>query len=402
MDSYNFTFLDIAKATREFNKLGSINFLKKYKFNKTYTVIFHIDSRAYPAIPIFAYSYNIRQNNLLNNIKVDDTFLKDELENTTDSIGYYLNKLNIRGFNRSINVNSKLKNFFINLITETDNEFLMEFDINPILNNHFNFNQEIPKNITNIPNRIVHNNKKSSTKCLDSLCNTWISNNSSGFCKHHSKYLGELNLYFNRWNRISKLSWSQLGLETNEIKLIEFIFNKLDHFHLKSAEYWTIFQVIFLMKNTSSKYFTTNIYEELKVYSDAGLNLVLEVGAVYDMLIDLSQVLELYFAKKYIENINSINSLMDKKIKSKDFPRYTNYDLFTNYWNENENIKNNCSYKNSEPCKSRDGKIKKLFKSKEYASLYMRSNQYWYFCDNSSLGFHIATLKNEYEDNILY
>ena len=68
MDSYNFTFLDIAKATQEFNKLGSINFLKKYKFNNTYTVIFHIDSRAYPAIPIFAYSYNVRQNNLLNNI----------------------------------------------------------------------------------------------------------------------------------------------------------------------------------------------------------------------------------------------------------------------------------------------------------------------------------------------
>ena len=402
MDSYNFTYFDLARATREFNKLGSINFLKKYKFNNTYTVVFHMDSRAYPAIPIFAHSYNLRKNNLLNNIKVDDTFLKDELDNTTDSIGYYLNKLNIRGFNRSININSKLKEFFINLITEADNEFLIKFDLNPLLNNHFNFNNKIPENITLIPDRIVQNNKKSSTKCLDNSCNIWLSNSSSGFCKHHSKYLSDLNLYFNYWNRISKLSWNQLGLETNEIKLIQFIFNKLDQLHIKSSEYWTIFQIIFLMKNSSSMYFTTNLYEELKFYNDGGLNFVLEVGAVYDMLIDLSQVLQLYFAKKYIENINSINSLMDKKIKSKDIPKHTNYDLFTDFWNKNENIKNNCSYKNSEPCKSRDGKIKKLFKSKEYAALYMRSNQYWYFCNNSSLGFHIASFKKENEDNILY
>ena len=39
---------------------------------------------------------------------------------------------------------------------------------------------------------------------------------------------------------------------------------------------------------------------------------------------------------------------MDKKIKSKDIPKHTNYDLFTDFWNKNENIKNNCSYKNSE------------------------------------------------------
>mgnify|MGYP003328249024 CR=1 FL=1 len=49
--------------------LYSLMIIKKYKFNNTYTVIFHIDSRAYPAIPIFAYSYNVRQNNLLNNIR---------------------------------------------------------------------------------------------------------------------------------------------------------------------------------------------------------------------------------------------------------------------------------------------------------------------------------------------
>ena len=399
---------DIFQSINEFDSLTEEKFLEKYNFTNSYSIIFKYKGKLYPAIPVVIHAFNINKNNVRNKRFYEDTYLEDNIKENFNSVAYYLNKSNSIYFQdfkdfkvfdssednkESIFGNTKLLKYFIDLISKEDNNYLKKFNLDPLSNYHFNFNNKVPENIENITKRINYLKSKSTEKCIYEDCNLWLSQNSTeGFCKNHAKQLGVFNKHYGRWKRLSELNLNQLDLRKDEEELINFIYSKFNELSDKSSEYWTIFKITFLVRSRWGIE-VGFVKKELENYVDSDLDLTEEVQAIYDMFYDFLDLLEIYFAKSYVENIKSIDSLIKKNIIEKNSNQDISYNLLTTYWKESEYIKNSCSFKKSTPCKSRLGKIKKLFKTKEYAVLYMRKNQYYYFCENSGLGYHIASLR---------
>ena len=303
----------------------------------------------------------------------------------------------------------QLEKVFLNSISSAEKTVLNNLGISlekgsPLLSK--NILQEELKNINrkiNIEHKefFSYKNKKVAYQCAYKNCKTFLSpENKSNYCKvHQQRFMGEVNMFTRDLDYISKINIVDYKPSSELQFILSFVFKKLDQLQISNYEAWNTLKIVILTLRRYPKivysFWNDIILNEFSSYSNIPKKKVVnEVKGLVTLFEGILIFVQSYFAELYLKNIDisSIKSTKpDEQIKENIIYESK---LTTNFWANDETIKNTCKFNNQTGCKSRKGKLKKIFKTKELAFLYARKNQYVYLCNKNGLGFHIATTKS--------
>lgn len=303
-----------------------------------------------------------------------------------------------------------LKNEFVKSISRSEKLVLNNLDIDLEKKHPFLPENKLYQELNNINKTISvefaeffsYKNKKTAFQCAEKKCETFLSpKNKSNYCKiHQQRFMDEVYLFGRDLDYLSKINVDNYK-PSSELKFIlNFVFKKLDQLETDNYEIWNKIKIITLTlrryPNINYSLRNDTILKEFSSYSNISKSKVFyEVTSLLVFFEGILIFIQSHFANSYLSNLENTSF---KKIKSVGQNIKSNiiYGSLptSDFWAEFETIKNTCKFNNHSGCKSSKGKLKKIFKTKELAFLYARKNQYVYFCEKNSLGYHIATKKH--------
>ncbi len=235
-------------------------------------------------------------------------------------------------------------------------------------------------------------------------------------CPDHKEFT------FNQNTKLNVYDIRKNSVITKELSLfLDVFYNFLDDIFIQDSESWIELKAMYLLteKPLSPDEYPLG-YDEIPygcvnchaVYSkncsckNTQPNNIFIPNDIYYFFEDFSFLLNSYFIRKQFDIINNFQEnfgdnifsdntknhiyISSKQFAIKNLVIKKEISHHTINWNDNL-VLNSCSI--NKPCKSSNGKIKKVFKDLETVKYYLFSNQYVYQCPNKVNGLHIATLK---------